>query len=93
MRQFERTNNRDKVLERLQIQGLDPKTIKAKIDWLCLTREKADKMNCLADELICRLLRRSSKTETILLQSKIEDLTVQWGLRQTVVSGAQNAND
>ena len=93
MKQFERANNCDKVLERLQIQGLDPKVTKAKIEGLCLPKEKTDKMNSLADELIGRLLRRSSKNETIQLQSKIEALTVQWGLKQTVVSGAQNAND
>ena len=93
LKQFERSNNSDKVLERLQIQGLDPKVIKAKIEGLCLPKEKTEKMNSLADELIGRLLRRSSNNETIHLHSKIEALTVQWGLKQTVVSGAQSTND
>ena len=92
LKQFEK-GSQDKVLERLQIKSLDTKTVKAKIDGLCLSKEKADKMSCLADELFGRLLRKTSKPETVMLQSKLENLTVQWGLKASVASGAQDAAD
>ena len=92
LKQFEK-GSQERVLDRLQLKSLDPKIVKAKIDGLCLSKEKADKMSSLVDELIGRLLRKASKPETVLIQSKLESLTIQWGLKASVASGAQDTAD
>ena len=83
----------DPTLEWLQLKSVTEKVVQAKIDSLCLPRQKLDKLTAVSDEIIAKLLRKGAKGEQIVVQNRIDELCTSWGLKQTLVANVQGVSE
>ena len=90
--QFSRGQS-DPTLERLQLKSISEKVLQSKIDSLCLPRQKLEKLSAVSNEIIAKLLRKGTKGELIIVQSRIEELCTSWGMKQALVTNAQALSD